>query len=427
MVDLTTRITKKALVLVKTEVTLGVDPVPTAALDAMLMEEPDFQIDPTILERNFVADDLSPFPDLIGRKQGTMTFTSEIKGNGLQQSGSLGDAPKITRLIEACGYSLTGATAITDTVTNVVADFSNPASEPVITWVAAGTVTLTKPVKYTMEVVTPGASGVAEMQFTSNDLVEDDTSDDVDQVITSASAPINVGTSSVTLQPTWTGNLAAGTKYHITIFPPGIRCTPVSTGQATVTIYMYLDGILHTMTAGRGNMVITAEAGNIAKVAFTFQGNYVAPVDAASPASPVFETTLPEQVELSNLTWGDQRDLVSAQWTFDQANTLTPRPDVNANEGIKGVRITARDPVGGMNPEATIEADHPFWAEIEAGKTQYMFAKVGQTVGNAMAVFMPAAQLSALPYGDRDGLRTYDIAFKCTRHLGDDEVEFYFC
>ncbi len=426
MPDLTTRITKKALLLAKKEITLGLDPVPDSTNDAMVVEEPAFEIDPTILERNFVADDLSPFADIIGRKQATITFTTEMKGNGLQQSGLIADAPKISRLMEACGYFVNAVQAtIADQVTVPVNDFDNPVGEEVITWVAAGTVTATKPVQYTMEVTTGGISGTAMMDFYSNDLVVDDTTDDVSQVITSGT-PLNIGTGGATIAPTFTGSLTVNTKYYVVVFPDGIRLTPISSGQETYTIYLYLDGVRHIMTAARGNFTITAEAGNIAKVDFTFQGNYVAPTDESTPATPVFETQLPEQVELANLTWGQQRDLVSAQWTFEQGNTLTPRPDVNANEGIKGVRITARDPVGSMNPEATTEADHPFWAEIEAGKLQFFVAKVGQAVGNNCFMWMPKAQISAMPYGDRDGIRTYEVAMKCTRHLGDDEVEFYF-
>lgn len=425
MADLQVRLTKKAVVLAKKETTFGVDPTPSASTDAIEISEPSFQIDPQILERNNVADDLSPFANIVGRKQATMTFTAELKGNGLQNSGNLADAPVLAKLLEGCGYVLSSATTTAQCVSDPVADFDNPASSPKITWgTKAGTITITKPVKYTLEVTTPGASGTAEFTVTSNDLVVDNTVGDPDQVITSGSA-INLGSSGATIVPTFTGSLTLGQTWHVVVWPDGIRAKPVSSNQSSLTIYMYLDGILHKMTGSRGNFTITAEAGNYAKVEFTFQGIFVDAVDAVAP-SPTYDATLPEQIEFSNLTWGSQRDLVSAQWTFEQGNTLTPRPDVNSSEGVKGTRITARTPQGGMNPEATIEADHPFWDEISRGKTQFFFVKVGQTVGQTIGVQIPKAQLSALPYGDRDGIRTYDVSFRCTRVNGDDEVEFWF-
>ncbi len=425
MADLTTRLTKKCVVLAKKEVTFGVDPTPSASTDALEVSDPAFTIDPQILERNNVADDLSPFANIIGRKQASMTFTAELKGNGLHTTGLTANAPLIAKLFEGCGYALSAMSTQAVQITTPVPDFDNPVTSPLITWgTKAGTITLDKPVKYTMEVTTGGASGVAEMTITSNDLVEDDTTAFADQVLTTTTA-IDIGNSGAEITPTFTGTLTVGQMWHVVVYPAGIRCKPVSSNQSSLTIYMYLDGVLHKMTGSRGNFTITAEAGNFARVEFTFQGIFNDAVDAAAP-TPTYPTTLPEQIEFSNLTWGAQRDLVSAQFTFEQGNTLTPRPDVNSSEGVKGVRITSRSPQGGMNPEATIEADHPFWDEMSRGKCQFFFAKVGQTAGQTIAMQIPKGQMSAMPYGDRDGIRTYDVSFLCTRYVGDDEVEFYF-
>lgn len=424
MADLTTRLTKKVVVLGKKETTFGVDPTPSASTDAIEVSEPAFTIDPQILERNNVADDLSPFAHIVGRKQATMTFTAELKGNGLHTTGLTANAPMIARLIECCGYSLSAMSTTSAQVGDPVKDFDNAVTSPVITWAKTGTVTLLKPVKYTITVTTGGPSGTAEFTIVSNDLDVDDTSMDPPVVITSGT-PFALGGSGANLTATWTGNLTEDDVFHVVVMPVGIKALPISSNQPSMTLYMYLDGVLHKMTGSRGNFTITAEAGNYGKVEFTFQGIFNSAVDAAAP-TPTYDTTLPEQIELSNLTWGGQRDLVSAQWTFEQGNTLTPRPDVNAPEGVKGVRITSRSPQGGMNPEATIEADHPFWDEIERGKCQFFFVKVGQTAGQGIAASMPKAQTSAMPYGDRDGIRTYDISFTCTRNTGDDEVVWYF-
>jgi hypothetical protein len=426
MVDLTTRLTKKALLLAKIETTLGVDASP-ATSDCMEVADPDYRIDAQILERNYVADDLSPFANIVGRKQATITFTSELKGNGLQQSGNVADAPVMMRLMQACGYAISGMTTASQRIGDVTPDHLNSASQPTITWAKAGTVVNTKPMMYTVTVTTGGASATAKFTVRGNDETYDLTADDAETgAITSGTTAIALGTSGATITPTWTGTLLVGSVYHVVVMPVGLKLKPISTGQPTLTIYLYMDGVLHVMTAARGNAKITAEAGNFAKIEFTFQGNFVAAADAVAPSNPPYDTTLPQQVELSNLTWNNQRDLVAQQWTFDQGNTLTPRPDVNANEGVKGVRITARQPVGGFNPEATLEADYPFWADIEQGRVTTFFVKVGQVVGNTVAVWMPKVQMTAMPYGDRDGIRIYDVSFRATRFNGDDEVCFYY-
>ena len=46
-----------------------------------------FTVKPNVLERNFVRNDLSPMPFIIGRKIASMEFETELRGNGLQNSG----------------------------------------------------------------------------------------------------------------------------------------------------------------------------------------------------------------------------------------------------------------------------------------------------------------------------------------------------
>jgi hypothetical protein len=421
MVELTTRLTKKALLLAKIETTTGVDAVPDVT-DCMEVATPDYKINPTILERNYVADDLSPFAHIVGRKQASITFTSELKGNGKEQSGIVTDAPVMMRLLQACGYALsamltTGALRIQDPTP----DFDNNATNGVVTWAKGGTLTNTKPIMYTIT-----KTGATAATVVSNDLTADDTSADGPHTWTSGT-PIALGASGATVTPTFTGTVAVGSVFRVVVMPNGLKLKPLSINQPTLTLYLYMDGVLHKMTAARGNAKITAEAGTFPKIDFTFEGNFVDATDATAPTNPPYDTTLPQQVELSNLSWGTQRDLVAQQWTFDQGNTLTPRPDVNAAEGVHSVRITARNPVGTFNPEATIEAEQPFWNEIKRGRVTTFFAKCGQVVGNQIAIWMPKAQINSMNYGDRDGLRIYDIGFNATRFNGDDEVYFFYC
>ena len=60
-----------------------------------------------MLERDFTRNDLSPLPFIIGRKIASVEFETELRGNGLQNSGLTANAPVIARLFQACGYALT--------------------------------------------------------------------------------------------------------------------------------------------------------------------------------------------------------------------------------------------------------------------------------------------------------------------------------
>lgn len=420
-------LTKRALMLLKVETTPGVDANPSASTDAFLVEEPEWTSDPQMLERNFVSNDLSKFEHLIGRVIAGFKCVSELRGNGLQHSGNVSDAPMIAKALQGCGYVLSAMTGAGSTnLSDIIADRSNAGTvKP--TWAKGGTITVDSPVLYTIEVTTAGASGVAEVIITGNNDEEDDLSGATEETITSAS-PLSLGSSGATITPTFSGSLTLGDKWHVMVFPTGVMAKPVSENFKTVTCQLYMDGLLHEGYAGMGNFSIEAQAGEIAKVTFNFTTTFVEPADAAMPASPVYETTLPPQVELSLLTWGGKKDLYAESWSFDAGNEINARMDVNAPQGYLGSRISDRTPVGGFSPEAQLEADAGFWEEFHNGTSKVFTARVGKTRGNMVVLFAPTAQTSEQSYTDRNGLRALDksIGFK-RGNTGNDEMIFVFC
>ena len=104
---MTVLLTRKSVVQAALETTYKT-PAAVGVNDGLLVNNPTFSIRPNVLERNFVRNDLSPMPIIIGRKIATMEFETELRGNGLENSGNLSDAPMIARLFQACGYALSG-------------------------------------------------------------------------------------------------------------------------------------------------------------------------------------------------------------------------------------------------------------------------------------------------------------------------------
>lgn len=92
----------RQLLLVKEEVTFNTDSTPTAANDAVLCEEPDYQVDFVALERNFVKPNWSRTPHAAGRKLAKITFTHEIRGGG-----TAGDQCDFGKLLTFCGFKET--------------------------------------------------------------------------------------------------------------------------------------------------------------------------------------------------------------------------------------------------------------------------------------------------------------------------------
>lgn len=245
-------------------------------------------------------------------------------------------------------------------------------------------------------------------------------------VVTSGSTALTIGDSDVTLTPTWTGNLTLGDSWTVYVYPVGLKYLPVSEDFESITLEAYFDGVMHKITGAFGTFSITANAGEYATINFTFTGQYHAPEDADVPAA-THETALPAIVELARLWLGDSdfKPVVNA-FTFDQANTIVPRPDVNSTDGYIGVRLTNRAPTGGIDPEATLVADYDWWGKMASSEEIAFSMRIGSTAGNIICMNAPKIQYTGLTYQSRDDIRVYDAGISFGRDQGNDEMEFVF-
>ncbi len=640
---------RKGLVLAKLEAVAGVDALPTAALDAIQAFDAEFSVDPNILERDVLTGDLSPVEHVIGRKLASISFTAEMKSNGLFNGNVVTSEPKLATLMRGCGYAISGrpdraetfttvfatnddltmpasmgadhgmqtgdgsiqvytnggtlptglvddvdyfvirksgtefalattranalagteislsgdaagavqvdilsmsvintdpsnnaagvlnsfsraegvaaigdftfganpldaevvvigtktytfqtsltdvdgnvfiGAAATDTIDNLIAAVTlavgsgtlyaasmtaHPeatavqgtgdsfdvtalatgevgnllATTSTVTGVTVGAATMlggvdptdnafTEPVIYTVEVTTGGVLGVAQLTISSNNADQDDTTSNI-PFVASTKAPFELaGATGSNTSVIFDYNAADGTvvttlvqgdKWRILVHPDGVVMNPVSENFGCLTIKFYEDGLLYTTLGSQGTFTVDATAGNFASLEFTFTGQYVPVADATTPADPVFETTLPQQVELGLLTWGSNVTLTVEQWTFDQANNVVPRPDVNSSDGFRSVRITDRTPAGGFNPEAELVLTEDFWGDFSAAVAKLFTARVGTTVGNQVFLYSPRVQTSEIAFGDRDGVRSFDHSMLFKRLNGNDESSWYF-
>lgn len=92
---------KRSVILAKTEITTGVDAVPTAALNAILAFDLEISITAERIERDPSRPTLSPYPHLIGRRYREITFQTELRSSGLSHTTPI--APRTGDLFEACG------------------------------------------------------------------------------------------------------------------------------------------------------------------------------------------------------------------------------------------------------------------------------------------------------------------------------------
>jgi hypothetical protein len=418
-------LTKKATLRFGIEAVVGTNPGLTSA-GAIEVEAPDFTTNPTVLKRNYSANDLSQFSDRIGRILAGFTWKTNLGGNGKCQSGLLADVPIQALLLQACGMQLqlmdgTG----TNNTGPVVPNFDNPATAPVVAWAKTATaVTITAPVFLTLTVVLGGASGVATVSVTSNDTTQQP---NIAATVITSGTPFVLGNCG-TITPTWAGNLVVGQKWGVAVFSKGCLLRPISDASLmkTGSFELNFDGLKHEGNAAMGTFSIEGQAGNYAPCTFNFTTTWVDPVDAVAP-NDTFTNPIAPMVQLAAFTWGGNNSLMIDKFTLDMQNKIEARSSVNSAQGYFGCRITDRTPQGGFDPEMEHEGTYPFWNEFKNSKTRNLFTRVGTDPGNTVAIYCPMAQGSDLKYQDRNGLRTYQNAFMATRLNGDDEVYIAFC
>lgn len=408
-------LTRRAVVQVAMESTYG-QSVAAGVNDGVLVSEPMFEVDANVLERDFTRDSISQTPHIVGRKVARMTFSTELRGNGKHNSGLAADAPIITRLFRMCGYQMNG---FTDPTVKGVFDVGDHANQ--VTWAADVTnADNTDVICYYIEVTTGGASGAAQITITSDVNGEGSAA----ATITTGTA-INVGTRGLVLTPTFTGNLVVGQKWVLWLRPPGLQLDPISDNFESGTLWMNKDGVLHEMPGAYGTFDIEATAGEYARINWEFTGIWVQPVDAPL-AQPNYERTLPSMVELARLRMEGFYAVVE-QFTFDQANDVQVRPDVSSSQGYIGIRITSRNPEGGINPEADLVANNDFWGQMARADRMPFQMRVGHQPGNTVWMMAPGVQYTGLTYQDRNGILAYDAGLRFPAYDTNDEISFFFC
>jgi len=310
---------KQRILLAKEESTYGTDSSPSVSDNAIDAIDIKVNYNGDVLERDLNRASLSPNQALTGKRFVEVTFTCELKG-----SGSLGTAPAIGDLLEACGFG---------------------------------------------EVVSAGSS---------------------------------------------------------------VTYTPASTGHKSVTLYVYDVQVesgnwrLHKITGARGTFNLVTEAGQIAKLEFTFRGLYAIPTDVSSPGSATYEATVPPVVCSSNFTLNSNSNLVVQSLNIDLANEVNEREDLNSSGCIAGFVIAGRKPAGTFNPEAVLLATYDFWGDWVGATEREMSIVVGSSSGNKITITAPKVTIDNIAQGDRNGILTHDIPFRLAMDSGDDELEIKF-
>ena len=421
---------------------VGVFVVTKQQSDAYLVIDPDYSPDITILDRDVVASHLSEVAGSTGRKLGVMTFQTEIRSNGTTDAVL---APATGVLLRGCGMAQTKYGETGNETATIIDDVAIPLNKP------TGAFTYTKGVAYAgtrprvvvLRCTTGGGTGVAAFTVYSPPVGNQAGVLTSAVVMTDAGAFVLAESASIT--PTITTDFAVGDTFVINVAPAGHFYMPVSSGVESLSLEMFFAGLKHSMTGARGTFTAEGEAGAFGTFSWTFTGDFVTPVDEALPSDQVFETQVPQQVELANVTaiggvdFPVVTDLAAALPTefalcaqafgFDIGNDVQPRECINGANSLEGAVITDRSATATFNPESELVASHPFWTILENADRIFFALRVGVTQGNVVQFHGLFAQYTGISYSDRANIRANDMTLRlaASTDAGNDELRILFC
>lgn len=304
-------LTRKTVLLAKTETEYGADSSPTATANALLVRNVAIRPIGEVLERDYLRPDLSPLEFGRGSRYVQITFETEIKGTGT--AGALPAWGWEGELLKACGME---------------------------------------------EEISPGS--------------------------------------------------------HILYHPSSVTFP-------SITIYGYVDSLFRKIVGCRGTWTLKWEVGKYGFFRWDFRGVYVSPIDG-SPQPPAFSTIKPPVCLAANLVVGGYSP-VADRLEFSLNNKIAQRKSINSSTGVAELIITGRNTGGSFTPEATLEADHGFWAKWEtAASFPLSIGPIGSAAGNRVSITAPKVQYRDIKDSSRDGVFTYEAPFGLAGEAGDDEI-----
>ena len=164
---------------------------------------------------------------------------------------------------------------------------------------------------------------------------------------------------------TWLAGCGLGfdtTFYKVSYLAPDAAASATD----SITFGLYTDGKLKQIHGAMGNAILNLPSGRLGVGEFDFQGIWNAPIDGILLV-PVYPAAAPMRVVSSVLTLGAYGDFRIANVRIDIGNTLYPREDVDAAEGIYFVCISDRLTKVTLDPEASLVATKDVYGEWLAG------------------------------------------------------------
>ncbi len=377
---------RNKVVLAKVESTSGTDSIPVVATDALLVNEVSVVPKPNILDSPELRGVLDAGIPVVGVTPVEVTLAVPLKA-----SGAAGTAPETQPLLLACGLAETiraatgPTTAAGGTATTFTIDTGLNPTWPTTT--ALGAALIGVPVSLS------GNPAIAKLV-----LITDYT--------------VAAGIATVTVDHMFSPVLSSST---VATIPQTVRYQPSSAQPSSITIYVYVDGLLWKVVGCRGELEVVLKSGEKGMLNFTFQGLYGSKTDVALPAGStvIVDSARPQAWKNGRMSVGRLQTCIR---DFSlKMNNQFPSPDCpNAVEGLDPPEIVSRDLQGTANPMETLVATRDIFGDFRAEIHKPLGAIIGTVAGNRVGLTVRSAKYRSEEQQDRDGFVAVNVPFSAT-------------
>lgn len=194
---------------------------------------------------------------------------------------------------------------------------------------------------------------------------------------------------------------------------------PVTDGAETLSVYGYIDGILHKMLYSRGTVKLAADAKTIPKWNFELTGTFVPATDTPLPSVVYSSFQEPLGVNEANTTLSlDSYGAACSAFSWDAGNTIVKRDLIN----VDTIEITGRKSVGSVTIEQTSVAAKNWIEMAHSGVMVPMEFVHGPGTTNVVELSAPRAQIGKPSFSEVDGIQMVTLPLEfIPSSAGNDE------
>jgi hypothetical protein len=209
-----------------------------------------------------------------------------------------------------------------------------------------------------------------------------------------------------------------------------VEYNPISTGQQSLTIYYYDDGVLHKALGCMGNVELSMAEGERPMLKFSFTGLDGGTTATANPSLTLTAWRAP--LVITDANSGDIKLGGTYATGAVTGGTVYPSRGLSLNLGNtvakvpllggQAVDLTDRDTTGSVQLELSAAQEVSFYTDVNANTLSSLSFEHGSAAGHRLLVWAPSVQRTNPKHADYEGRIHHTLDLRLLPASGNDEL-----